>query len=217
MNYFKKKINNIKIVAFDFDNTLVDERKLLIKKWEITLNNFLFLNKNLKKTFFKFYQPGNNKKILDKTLSKFKIYKKKKYKILNKFRKLKIKEFQIPKTHKLVKLLIINKIKVGIMTNGIKDYQIPRIKQLSFYKHLNFFYFGDKFKKPNKKFFLQSKEFKSLKDPSNFLYIGNDYKNDIVPAKELKMVVCLVNNSMIKKSYNFKSINNLYNHLKKIL
>ena len=82
---------------------------------------------------------------------------------------------------------------------------------------MNFFYFGDKFKKPNKKFFLQSKEFKSLKDPSNFLYIGNDYKNDIVPAKELKMVVCLVNNSMIKKSYNFKSINNLYNHLKKIL
>ena len=83
MNSFKKKINNIKIVAFDFDNTLVDERKLLIKKWEITLNNFLFLNKNLKKTFFKFYQPGNNKKILDKTLSKLKIDEKIKYKILN--------------------------------------------------------------------------------------------------------------------------------------
>ena len=157
MNYFKKKINNIKIVAFDFDNTLVDERKLLIKKWEITLNNFLFLNKNLKKTFFKFYQPGNNKKILDKTLSKLKIDEKIKYKILNKFRKLKIKEFQIPKTHKLVKLLIINKIKVGIMTNGIKDYQIPRIKQLSFYKHLNFFFSGINLKNQIKKIFCNQK------------------------------------------------------------
>ncbi len=217
MNYLKKKIGNIKIVAFDFDNTLVDERKLLIQKWKIILNDFLFINKNLKKTFFEFYQPDNNKKILDKTLSKLKIDNKIKYQILNKFRKLKIKEFQIPKTHKLVKLLISNKIKVGIMTNGIKDYQITRIKQLSFYKYLNFFYFGDKFKKPNKKFFLQSKEFKSLKDPSNFLYIGNDYKNDIVPAKKLKMVVCLVNSPIMKKSCNFKSIDKLYNYLKKVL
>ena len=74
------------------------------------------------------------------------------------------------------------------------------------------------FKKPNKKFFLQSKEFKFIKNPSSFLYIGNEYKNDIIPAKKLKMLVCLVNNSKVKKKpYSFKSIYTLYTYLRKLI
>lgn len=212
----KKKISEIQIIAFDFDDTLVDEKKFLYKKWNITLKKFNYLNKKLNFFFFLYYNFNNNK-ILDIVLKKLDIKLEYKIKILKTFRQTRIKEFQFKKTYKLIRLLKKKNIKVGIMTNGKKKYQEKRIKSLSFYNFLDFIYYGDKIQKPNKKFFFLNLELRKMKNKSNFLYVGNDFKNDIEPSKKINLNSVLINNVNYKGVCTFNSIESFYDFLKKYL
>ena len=209
-------MRNIKVVAFDFDDTLVDEKRFLKKKWLIVTQYFSYLHKDLRKVFFKFYDNDDNKKkILDKVLLILKINSSYKNKIISKFKKLKGDDYQIKGSVKLINYLKRKNIKVGIMTNGKKYYQLPRIKKLTFYKRLDFIYFGDRHKKPSKEFFLQSKDFKKMNKSSDFLYVGDNYKLDILPALKLKMKAVLVGKRKNKFKNSFQSLSQLNEYLKK--
>lgn len=212
------KLNKIKVVAFDFDDTLVDEKKLLKLKWQIVINFFSYLHSDLHDTFFKYYNYNDNKKkILDKVLAKLNLNLNKKKKIIKKFRDVRVKEFQEPWSSHLITFLKKNKIKVGIMTNGYKKYQKKRIKQLSYYNKLDFIYYGDSYKKPSKNFFYQSKELKNLNDPSNFLYIGNDFKLDILSTARFKMNNILLSKENVKYKNKYNTVKELYSFFRKEL
>ena len=59
--WLKDNFLNSKAIIFDFDNTLVDERFSVLKRWNIVLTKYEKILKipNLKKCFFKIYNNSN--------------------------------------------------------------------------------------------------------------------------------------------------------------
>ena len=100
------------------------------------------------------------------------------------------------------------------MTDGKKKYQLPRLKQLPFFNKLDFTYYGDKFQKPDKKFFFQCKELMNLKNLNEFLYIGDRYEKDIKNCINLNMNAFLITKNKNYKNFRFSSIENLLLFLK---
>jgi len=207
-------IKKYKIIALDFDGVIANEEATIKKKWVIVLNSFKYLHPNLNKVFFYFYEKYPRQKVLNRVFEKLKIKKSYKKKILQKFHKQKIKEVFFKKIKKLFFLLKKNSL-VGVMTNGKKKYQLPRLKQLSFFKKIDFIYYGDKFQKPKKFFFFQCNELKRLTNLNEFLYIGNEYEKDIKPCIKLNMNAFLISQHKKYKNLTFRDIEGLISFLDK--
>jgi len=210
----KHDIKKYKIIALDFDGVIANEYATKKKKWELTLKYFKKIHPKLSEVFFYFYEKYPEQKILDKVFLKLNIKKLYKKKLLSKFHKQNVKEIFFKKIKNLFILLKKNSL-VGIMTDGKKKYQLPRLKQLPFFNKLDFIYYGDKFQKPDKKFFFQCNELINLKNLNEFLYIGDRYEKDIKNCINLNMNAFLITKNKNYKNFSFSSIENLLLFLKK--
>jgi len=190
-------LKGITVVGFDFDDTLVDERHSIKKRWQKVLQHYSFLSPKLEKTFFKICQEkGPSYKFhLDDALSKLKIEKKNKNKILFELRKtVSNSELLLKGALELLKELKKKDMKVGIITDGKKSSHEERIKRAGIYKFMDFIYYGNgkKEKKPNRKKLEGLMRLCGEKFPNNFLYVGNDFKNDIKGMLDVGIMACWV-------------------------
>lgn len=84
----------------------------------------------------------------------------------------------------LFEFLKKNRTKIGIITNGSKEHQYHKIKQLGLYKWFdreNILISSEiGIAKPNKKIFDLAKD---ENDSETYLYVGDSFENDVVDAK----------------------------------
>lgn len=221
----KDFFKNIKVVGFDFDDTLVDEQYSIKKRWQRVLKSYSFLSPNLEKMFFKIYKKKRPlyKFHIDDTLHKLKIDRKITKEIVSKFLETRDDELLFEGSLNILKLLKSKDIISGIITDGKKLYQKERIKKAGIYQFMNFIYYGDgnKEKKPNKEVLkMLKKYFKSfaIKFPEQFLYIGNDFINDIKSMSSIGVKTCWVTKeklvSQIPKSIKVKNLKELLKYFK---
>src|SRR3989338_740906 len=186
---------NIKVIGFDFDDTLVNEQYYITTKWKAVLKRYSSLSLDLEKTFFKIYQEkGSSYKFhLDDTLHTLRIDIKYRDRILSEFKENKGEERLLAGVIEFLKMVKYNGLRVGIITDGKKSRQKERIKKARIYEIMDFIYYGNgkKEKKPNKK--AMNKIFSSFKiKPEQFLYIGNDFEIDIKGMLEIGAKACWV-------------------------
>lgn len=95
------------------------------------------------------------------------------------------KQSLLPEYHQLFEKLQANDVVVGVFTNGFATAQTNKIKQLDLAQHIpehRLFVsdlFGDA--KPNVSCFEKLKQVLPV-DVDEFFYVGDSYKNDVVPA-----------------------------------
>jgi len=214
-----KVLKDIKAVSFDFDDTLVNEKFWIKSKWEKTFDEYAFLSPDIKNTFFKIYQQRGPlyKFHVNDTLEALKIDKKFVKKIVSRFISIKEGEMLMEGAKDVLKILKSRGIKVGIITDGKKSRQEPRIKNAGIYDLVECIFYGNgkNEKKPAKgfdekilkKFKIQSKE--------QFLYVGNDFLNDIEGMAEQGFRACWVTEEKMgkagKKIIKIKNLKELLN------
>ena len=208
---------NIKVIGFDFDDTLVDEQYSAIERWHKVLKEYSFLSPDLAKTFFKVYkQKGASYKFhVDDTLAKLNIDRKFVKKIVSKFLKTNGKESLLPGALDLLGLLKKRGIKIGIITDGKKAWQKGRIAESGVSKFVDFIYYGNgkKENKPSEAITKKLSRLLKVSFPTQFLYIGNELKSDIVGMLLIGARACWVTKEKgvfkNKRAIRVKSLKNL--------
>lgn len=204
--------SNVKFIGFDFDNTLIDEQYSIRRRWQKVLYEYRFLSKELAKKFFEIYErKGPNYKLhLDDAILELGIDKKFKEKILSKFRKTFEEEKLLDSAKDLLEVIKEKKIKMVVITDGKQSYQEGRIKKAGIYNYFDFIVYGNgkKEKKPTKRILQILKKHlgKTTKFPEEFLYIGDNFENDIDGFAKLGAKTYLVN-----KKNNLKRLYKLLN------
>lgn len=192
IDFFKE----IKVVVFDFDDTLVDEQYFIKTRWEKVLGNYAFLSKKLKETFFDIYrQKGPQYPFhLDDALEKLHIDSKYKREILASLKKETGDELLLGGAMEIITALKEKGLSVGIITDGQRARQEKRIKKAGIYDQMDFIYYGvgAKEKKPDKKVMKEIFEKYHITSPREFLYIGNDFLLDIEGFLAIGAKGCLV-------------------------
>lgn len=182
----KDFFKGIKVVGFDFDDTVVDGQYSVKKRWQKVLKSYNFLSPVIEKRFFDIYaRKGPSYKFhLDDTLNELKIDKKFKEEILLKLRETFKDEKLLDGVKDLLRLMKQKGLLLGIITDGKESYQENRIRRAGIYDFFDFIFYGNakKEKKPTSETLEKLKKyFKkiSVKFPEEFLYIGNNFSNDI--------------------------------------
>ena len=181
-------IKKVEAVIFDLDNTLYSEKKFyhqyfkfFCKRFEYPFKKFL-LNFNIQNEIFK-------EDILKRALIKIKRYNKKNhdisYKLLTSFK------FKINFFSGVLQTLVYlrkNKINIGILTNGSVKIQKKKVINLKLKNKVDKIVYAGNFKKqkPHKDSFIKILKLLNTKS-KNTVFIGDNYKTDIVGAKKLKM------------------------------
>src|SRR3989344_4686207 len=167
---------NIKVIGFDFDDTLVNEQYYITTKWKAVLKRYSSLSLDLEKTFFKIYQEkGSSYKFhLDDTLHTLRIDIKYRDRILSEFKENKGEERLLAGVIEFLKMVKYNGLRVGIITDGKESRQKERIKkakELGFITHL-----------------LDGSEKCAAKEYADFFYEVdiNDIKRSAQVARKLK-------------------------------
>ena len=215
---FKPLLKKIKVVGFDFDDTLVDEQYSIQGRWKKVLKKYSYLSPILLKTFFEVYKIKGfkYKRHINLTLEKLGIDNKFVKPIMDNFLSSHYKEKLIPGVGELLKLLNHKGIKIGIITNGNQEYQERRIMKAGLTKFLDFVFYADKFKKPNPVFLKSCLMKLGVKNKSEFLYIGNDYLEDIKYTQELGIRSFLIGNKVIPGDYiSFQNLRELSDLIRK--
>lgn len=218
-NFFK----DIRIIGFDFDNTLVDEQYFIKTRWEKVLKKYSRILPGLKKTFFKIYsQKGTSYKFhLDDAFEELNGDAKVKQRILSELRKTSGDELLLKGAIELIGIIKEKGLKIGIITDGARQRQKKRIKNTGLYKFMDFIYYGSgmKEKKPNKKVIEEIfKRFK-INFPRQFLYIGNDFITDIEGMLSIGAKACWVTRGKSNPGFkglikvkNLKELSDKFNH-----
>src|SRR3989344_6167881 len=209
---FGHLLKEVKIVGFDFDDTLVDEQYSVQGRWKKVLKKYRYLSPILSETFFEVYKIKGfkYKRHINLTLEKLGIDNKFVKPIMDNFLSSHYKEKLIPGVEELLKLLNHKGMKVGIITNGTQEYQEKRIMRAGLTKFLDFVFYADKFKKPNPVFLKSCLRKLGVKNKSEFLYIGNDYLEDIKYTQELGIRSFLIGDKVIPGDYiSFQNLREL--------
>lgn len=198
---FGHLLKEVKTVGFDFDDTLVDELYSVQGRWKKVLKKYRYLSPILSKTFFDVYKIKGfkYKRHINLTLDKLGLDNKLVKPIVGDFLSSHYKERLNPGADELLKLLIHKGMKVGIITNGNQEYQERRILRAGLTGLLDFVFYADKFKKPNPVFLKNCLRKLGVKNKSEFLYIGNDYLEDIKYTHELGIKSFLIGDKVIHK------------------
>jgi HAD superfamily hydrolase (TIGR01549 family) len=212
----KDFFENIKVVGFDFDDTLVDEKYSLRERWREVLESYSKLHPELIETFLKvFEKKGHKYKYhLNETFNKLSLDEQFIPEMVSKFLNISGEEKLYSKALELIKYLKAKNKLVGIVTNGINSYAKKRIEKSRLTEEIDFVYFGDKYKKPDTTIFRQILKKYALDDPSSFLYIGNHLDEDIISANSIGMKAIWITDST--QSLNTKLAYKV-NNLKKLL
>lgn len=211
----KEFFKNIKVFGFDFDNTIVDEKYSIRKQWQNVLREYSFLSPFLEQTFFRVYkeQGPEYKFHINDTLAELKIDKKNVKEIMSKFLAERSDEKLLEGSLEFIKLLKRKNMAVGIITDGKKSYQEARIKRAGIYGFMDFIYYGDKQKKPNKEAIEECFRMFSLKSPEQFVYMGDDFISDVQGMSSTGVKVCWVTKEnfmpKISKVIKVKSLKDL--------
>jgi putative hydrolase of the HAD superfamily len=210
----KNFFQDIKIIGFDFDNTLVDEKYSEKKRWQETLKRYSFISPQLDKTFFRIYkQRGSSYKFnVNDTLRELGIDEGITKEIVEKFLSTTSDELLLKGALELIKFLKTKKVIVGIITDGKQSYQEGRIKRAGIYGFMDFIYYGlgKKEQKPGKGLLEDCINRFFLKSPGEFFYVGNDYVNDIVGMSRAGVKTCLITkNKCIPETPNLIIVKNL--------
>src|SRR3989344_205482 len=208
----KPLLKKIKVVGFDFDDTLVDEQYSIQGRWKKVLKKYSYLSPILLKTFFEVYKIKGfkYKRHINLTLEKLGVDNKLVKPIVDDFLSFHYEEKLNPGAEELLKLLNHKGMKVGIITNGNQEYQERRITRAGLTKFLDFVFYADKFKKPNPVFLKSCLRKLGIKNKSEFLYIGNDYLEDIKCTQELGIKSFLIGDKVIPGDYiSFQSLQEL--------
>ena len=213
-----KKIN---YVGFDFDNTLVDENYSIRSRWEIVLENYSDLSPKLRETFFKILQKkGLKYKFhLNEALKELNLDQGLIKKMVAEFLKTRGKELLLPGSVELLEFLKNKKIKIGIITNGKKTYQEARIRKAGIENLLDFAYYGNNYQKPDPKFFQECLKLFKVRRFQEFLYVGDDYLEDIESPRSLGIRTCWISSQGFSKedeTLKFSSLLELLELFKKV-
>lgn len=188
------KLKKIRVVGFDFDDTLVDEAYSLKNRWGKVLKQYSYLSENLEKVFFQiFEQSGHKYKFhLTDTFKKLKIDQKNIRKIVDDFLKTPaIEERLINGVEDVLSHFKKKGIVKVIITNGKRSYQEKRIQNSGILKYMDFIFYGDTHKKPNVEVFSHCLSTLKIK-PYQFLYVGNHLEEDIISASSLGIKTCWI-------------------------
>tara|TARA_B100001564_G_C20652831_1_gene677683 strand:- start:612 stop:1283 length:672 start_codon:yes stop_codon:yes gene_type:complete len=189
----------IKVIIFDFDDTLVDGELWITKRWKKTINHIESQYKinhfsdvfwevfNEHGPFYK-YHVNDTCEILDIEQYLVPI-------IVKRFHETKVEEKLFFDVLDCLKILQ-KKYLLGMITNGNESIQIERLEKLKIKKYFSDIICAYNFPKPSNKPFKKCIKFFGL-DPTNFLYIGDDYEKDYLPAKKNGM-----NSVLIKRTEN---------------
>jgi len=202
-----KLFNGVKVVGFDFDDTLVNEQYSMKKRWERVLKEYSSVFPKIEDTFFKIYrQKGPSYGFhLDDTLGALKINITHKDKILSRLMETHGDELVFDGADYLLELLKNKGLKIGIITNGTQSRQEVRIKKTGIYKFMDFILYGRgvKERKLNAENLEDiKKHFKRFNVDSfgEFLYVGNDFALDIEGMLSMGAKACWVTNK--KSNFN---------------
>lgn len=221
IDFFK----NIKVIGFDFDNTLADEQYSIKQRWKKVFKGYSFLSPNLEKKFFEIYNArGPNYKFhLDDTLKALKIDKKFKQEVLSKLRETFEEEKLIDGAKDLLQAIKKMGFKMIIITDGKQSYQESRIKKAGIYDYFNFIFYGNgkKEEKPTSGVLGNLKKYLnkiSVRFPEEFLYMGDNFLSDVEGFLNLGVKVCWVTdkeNNMYKNNLIVeKNLKSLLKHFK---
>lgn len=213
-------LKNIDAVIFDLDNTLYSEEEFYFQYFKIFCKKFnysfkVFLVKfDIKKQIFK-------TDILRNALLKIKkfncINHDKSYKLLISF-KCKLKLFKgVLETLNFLKK--DNKIKIGILTNGSAIIQKRKITNLKIKKKVDEIVYASNFKKQKPFKYSYIEILKLLKaNPKKTIFIGDNYKTDMIGAKKLGMfTIHYSKQNRVKKNIDVDKVAKNFQEVKMIL
>lgn len=186
--------SGIKVVAFDFDQTLVDETFSLRRRWEETLKKFSYLHDGLEEKFLSIFDRRGRKHRthLNDAFAELEISDAHVPAILELFRATKSNEEKVYAGAKeAILFLKEHGIRVGIITDGSRSYQEDRIRNSGLYDLFDFFYYGDEHQKPDPAFFRKCIEGENV-SPHEVLYIGDDVAKDIEGALGAGVRACFI-------------------------
>lgn len=189
-------LKNIKVVGFDFDDTLVDEQYSIKKRWQKVLGEFPHLSSRLGKVFFKIYKKRGPlyKFHVNDTLRELGIGQNITEEIMEKFLSSTGDELLMKGASELLKFLKEKRVIIGIITDGKQSYQEGRLKRAGIYDCMDFIYYGlgKREQKPAKGVLEDIISRFSIKSLDEFLFVGNDYINDVEGMLSSGAKTCLV-------------------------
>ena len=212
-------LSSIKIVAFDVDQTLINESFSLRRRWEEALGKFSHLSDRLAGTFLSIFdaQGPGYKKHLNDALLELNLHDDHIQPIINLFKSTKSREERLYEG--VTEMLVFLKKKgfrIGIITDGLKDYQEHRLKVAGIYDFFDFFYYGDAHQKPDPAFFRRCIEDEGI-EPCELLYIGNHLDKDIEGARAVGAKACWVSGNekpvSLEGVISFRTMYNFYQWL----
>lgn len=216
----KEFLSNIKIVAFDFDQTLVDEAFPVRQRWQETLGKFLHLHEKLEEKFMAIFDAKGHKYTtnLDDTLQELNVSDEHITPIMESFRSTHSdKELVYKNVFDVITLLKKEGFRVGIITDGRKGYQEDRLKHSGLYNLFDFFYYGDDHQKPDLEFFRKCINGENIL-PNELLYIGDDMVKDVKGVLSAGGKACFMGDSgdvlVPEEAPSFKTMYDLYQWLK---
>ena len=186
----------IKAVLFDLDGTLLnrdESLKIFVhNQYERLLNGMGHINKG--KFVMRFIELDNRgyvwkDKVYKELVSEFDITKISWEELLEDY----INQFKLscqafPNLISMLEGLKLNNFKIGMITNGIGDFQMGNIKELGIEKYFDIILVSETegLKKPDSQIFFKALEKLNIL-PEESIYIGDHPDNDIKASKKIGM------------------------------
>lgn len=215
----KEFLAPIKVIAFDIDQTLMDETFSLRSRWEETLAEFPHLSDKLAETFFLIFdaQGPEYKKHLTDALQKLNLHGNHTRPIVSLFKSTRSRDERLYSgVSELLVYLKKKGFRIGIITDGLKDYQEHRLKIAGIYDFFDFFYYGDSHQKPDPAFFRRCIDEENI-EPYELLYVGDHLDKDVEGARVAGAEACWISGNDLSASptgaISFKTVYTFYQWL----
>src|SRR3989344_3840636 len=206
-------LKTIRVIAFDVDKTLIDESFSLRRRWQKTLVKFSHLSDKLEETFLSIFDTKGHeyKRHLNDALQELNLPDTHIQSIIGFFKSTKSSEERLYDGVLEVLMLLKKKgFRIGIVTDGLKEYQEHRLKVAGIYDIFDFFYYGDFHQKPDPAFFRRCIENEGIK-PHELLYVGDHLAKDIEGALAVGAKTCWINEDATKISQDVIAFKTMYN------
>jgi putative hydrolase of the HAD superfamily len=183
-------MENIELILFDLDDTLISEAKWYMDKWK-KCDSYIKKKYNIVGFYEKISQIISQhgfdypKKVDDALIALNVCEKNLVQEIVNYYLTAEVTPTVFSNTHKILTELNKN-FHLGIITSGKQWEQELKIKLSGFEKYFSFIHVVENKSKDSSELFFKPLNFFNIL-PENTLYVGNDPQNDFVGAKNLKI------------------------------